>query len=163
MKNKKNMKAENYSSELLDSMLEKITPEEQQNIDRKMMLAAKIYDAMKAKGWNQTIFAREMGKQPSEISKWLSGTHSFTSDTLWAIGDKLGVDLLPVKAAQKIVEVKYLPIIITAPAASYEAEEAQSVFSDSSIPGYSAESFSRRYSTQMKIASTKFSYAHADC
>jgi transcriptional regulator with XRE-family HTH domain len=54
-----------------------------------MLLAARIDDARKAKGWSQHEFAEQMGKNPSEISKWLSGTHNFTSDTLWDIEEKL--------------------------------------------------------------------------
>lgn len=107
-----NMKAENYNSELLDSMLNSITPEEQKSIDRKMMLASKIYNAMKAKGWNQKTFAVAMGKSQPEISKWVSGTHNFTADILWAIGDKLDCDLLPVKEVHKVVEVKYVTIMV---------------------------------------------------
>lgn len=164
MKNKKNMKAENYNSELLDSMLDAISPEEQLSIDRKMMLAAKIYDAMKAKGWTQTIFAREMGKHPSEISKWLSGTHTFTSDTLWAIGDKLGVDLLPVKAVQKIVDVKFVPIVISAPPAEYESEKLHGIFSDLLFTDYISESVWNKYSTQINLNSKNYSLIqHADC
>ena len=110
--NDPNMKAENYNSELLDSMLDSITPEEQKSIDRKMMLASKIYNAMKAKGWNQKTFAEAMGKKQPEISKWLSGTHNFTADVLWSIGDVLGCDLLPVKEANKVLEIKYVTIMV---------------------------------------------------
>lgn len=158
------MKAENYNSELLDSMLDAISPEEQLTIDRKMMLAAKIYDAMKAKGWKQTRFANEMGKQPSEISKWLSGTHTFTSDTLWAIGDKLGVDLLPVKEVPKIVDVKFVPLVVMAPPAEYESEQLHNIFSDSTIPAYIRESGGNKNSTLINLSSTKYSFTqYADC
>jgi glycine cleavage system H lipoate-binding protein len=90
------MKADHHNTELLDSILTSITPEEQAHTDLKMLLAAKIHHAMKAKGWDQQVFAIESGKNTSEISKWLSGTHTFTSDLLWMIGDMLEVDLLRV-------------------------------------------------------------------
>lgn len=127
-KNKQDTKAKVHNSDLLSEMLNAITPGEQKNIDRKMMLAARIYDAMKAKGWNQKMLAEKMGKQPSEVSKWLSGTHTFTSDTLWAIGDMLGIDLLPVENLikdKKIEEVRYVPIYIrneTIPNSSVKTE-----------------------------------------
>lgn len=111
---KKINQAENYSSSLLKELINDISPEQQKNIDRKMMLAAKIYDAMKAKGWNQKQFAEAMGKKQSEICRWLSGTHTFNSDTLWAIGDTLNIDLLPVQEKQKVVEIKYVPVVIAA-------------------------------------------------
>lgn len=155
MKNKKNIEAENYSSDLLDTMLDAITPEMQKNINRKMMLAAKIYDAMKAKGWNQTRLSREMGKRPSEISKWLSGTHSFTSDTLWAIGDMLGIELLPVQEAQEVVEVKYVPIAIKAGVEEKRSAKAYSDFDNSLFLHSEAASFVNEYSAKINIRPTK--------
>lgn len=124
MKNNNNKRKEaQQNSELLNSLLRSITPEQQRNTDRKMLLAAKIYDAMKAKGWNQKTLAEKMGKQPSEISKWLSGTHSFTSDTLWSIGDILRVDLLPV--SDQVTGKGEAPINLLH---SLDEEEVESVF-----------------------------------
>lgn len=80
----------------LTGLLSKITPNLQEQTDYKMNLAAKIYQAMKAKGWNQTIFAEEMGKKASVISRWLSGTHNFEADTLFGIQKKLHTRLLDV-------------------------------------------------------------------
>jgi hypothetical protein len=74
MKSNKNSKAENYNSELLDEMLQQITPEEQFQIDQKMLRAATIYDEMKANGWDEITLAQKMGVHPSEIAKLLSGT-----------------------------------------------------------------------------------------
>lgn len=89
--------AESHTSKVLEDLLNEITPAEQRRTENKMLLAARIDDARKAKGWNQQQFAEAMGKQPSVISKWLSGTHTFTDDTLWDISEKLGVDLILVK------------------------------------------------------------------
>jgi transcriptional regulator with XRE-family HTH domain len=80
----------------LADLLNKLTPELQEQTDYKMNLAAKIYQAMKARGWNQTIFAEEMGKKASVISRWLSGTHNFEADTLFEIQKKLHIRLLDV-------------------------------------------------------------------
>ena len=79
---------------LLYELLESITPEEQTKTDKKMILATKIANAIKAKGLKKSEFAKILGKQPSEISKWLSGTHNFTIDTLMDIERVLSVQLL---------------------------------------------------------------------
>jgi len=79
---------------LLNELLESITPEEQEKTDKKMILATKIANAIKAKGLKKSEFAEILGKQPSEISKWLSGTHNFTIDTLMDIERELSVQLL---------------------------------------------------------------------
>ncbi|MCF8381845.1 MAG: helix-turn-helix domain-containing protein [Bacteroidales bacterium] len=59
-----------------------------------MLLAARIDLAMKDRGMKKGQLAKALGKNPSEISKWLSGTHNFTTDTLWEIGDVLGVSFI---------------------------------------------------------------------
>ncbi len=44
-----------------------------------------------------------MGKKSSEISRWLSGTHNFTTETLWEIERVLNIQLLtssPMKEKQ---------------------------------------------------------------
>lgn len=83
--------------DLLSELLGNITPSEQAKTDKKMILAAKIANAIKAKGLKKSEFAEQMGKVPSEISKWLSGTHNFTSDTLIDIERTLGIQLIDVK------------------------------------------------------------------
>lgn len=112
-------RAEGHTSKVLGALLKEISPKEQERTDNKMLLAAKIDEARKAKGWSQTKFAEEMGKQPSEISKWLSGTHNFTVDTLWDIEDKLEIpgELVSIKErTAKIVKVVEYRIVVSSPA-----------------------------------------------
>lgn len=85
---------------LLDELLQEITPREQARTRNRMMLAARLADALTAKGWTQRQLAEKLGKNSSEISKWLSGTHNFTTDTLSDLEDVLGVKLLYVKEEQ---------------------------------------------------------------
>jgi transcriptional regulator with XRE-family HTH domain len=59
-----------------------------------MMLAAKIADAMAARKISKKQFAELVGQSPSVITKWLSGGHNFTVDTLTDIQRVLGVRLL---------------------------------------------------------------------
>lgn len=82
---------------LMNKLLDSITPEEQEKTDKKMILAAKIAKAIKSKGLKKSEFAEILDKQPSEISKWLSGTHNFTIDTLMDIERVLSVQLLDTK------------------------------------------------------------------
>jgi transcriptional regulator with XRE-family HTH domain len=84
------------NSEILNRLLGQITDDSQGLTDYRMGLALKIYEGMKAKGWNQTEFANEMGKQDSIISRWLSGTHNFESDTLFSIQKKLGICIIDI-------------------------------------------------------------------
>ena len=87
-------KATNYQSDILDDLLNEIDPQEMRKTEKRMSLAAKIADGIKAKGWSKSEFAGKMNKQPSVITKWLSGTHSFNSDTLFDIEEVLEIELL---------------------------------------------------------------------
>ncbi|MCF6407843.1 helix-turn-helix domain-containing protein [Chitinophaga filiformis] len=85
----------NYTSKLVDNLLSHISPAEQDQTDHKMKMAAKIHAGLKAKGWKSLDLARELHlKSPSLVSKWLSGTHNFTMDTLVDIQRVLGIRLL---------------------------------------------------------------------
>jgi transcriptional regulator with XRE-family HTH domain len=89
---------ENYSSKLIDDLLNHVTPEEQERINYKMLLAAKIHAALKAKGWKSLDLANALGlKSPSLVSKWLSGTHNFTIDTLLDIQRVLDIQFFNFK------------------------------------------------------------------
>ncbi|WP_439504863.1 helix-turn-helix domain-containing protein [Sediminibacterium sp.] len=75
-------KARKYKSPLIDELLKQVTPLEMEQAKLKMQLAAKIEDLIKSKSWSKSEFAEKIGKHPSEITKWLSGTQNFTIDTL---------------------------------------------------------------------------------
>jgi len=87
-------KAEEYTSPIIDEILSSISPTDLYRTEQRMLLAAKIADAIKIKGWKNIDLANKMKKNPSEISKWLSGTHNFTIDTLSDIEMILGIQLL---------------------------------------------------------------------
>lgn len=61
------------------------------------LLTSKIERALKDQGINKQQFASIMGVTPSLISKWLSGKHNFTIETLFTIEDKLGLKLIDIE------------------------------------------------------------------
>jgi transcriptional regulator with XRE-family HTH domain len=104
-------KAEMYNSPEIDEILNDISAAELNRTRNRMQLAAKIDDGIKAKGWKKTDFAREMKKSPPEISKWLSGTHNFTSDTLFDIGEVLGIKLINIDEPAEF-SYKFQPVMM---------------------------------------------------
>ena len=62
--------------------------------ERKMLLAIKIADAIENKGYSKSEFAKKINKNNSEISKWISGTHNFTFDTLIMLEIELNIKLI---------------------------------------------------------------------
>ncbi len=79
--------------DFLDDILEEISPVEMKKTEQRMLNAESIRKAMDAKGWNNTRLLEALNmKSPSIITKWLSGTHNFTQDTLVEIGVVLDVN-----------------------------------------------------------------------
>lgn len=99
-------KARKHSSPKLLKLLEEITPIEMEQTKVKMQLAARIEDLMIDKGWSKSQFAQKVGKHPSEITKWISGTHNFTIEVLTEIASCLGVKL-PELLGQKRVFIVF--------------------------------------------------------
>ncbi len=87
-------KAESHNSLILKQLADSTPTKMVEKINRQMALAVRIEDAIKAKNWSKKEFAQRIGKKPSEISRWLSGCHNFTTDTLWQIEDVLNIRLL---------------------------------------------------------------------
>jgi transcriptional regulator with XRE-family HTH domain len=86
-------KARKYNSSILQELLDEVSPLEMEQTKTKMKLAARIEDYMRAKGWNKSQFAEKVGKNPSEITKWLSGTQNFTVDVLTEIASTFDIEL----------------------------------------------------------------------
>lgn len=61
------------------------------------LLANKIEFAMRQKQYNRQQFANVMGVQPSIVTRWLSGNHNFTVETLFDIEEELGVQLVAIQ------------------------------------------------------------------
>lgn len=99
-------KAETYKSPFIDALLKDISSEESEKIEKRMLLATKIDEAIKAKGWKQKDLAKALKKSPSEISKWLSGTHNFTSDSLFDLERVLDISIIGMENMQeKVVRI----------------------------------------------------------
>lgn len=96
-------KAEKHSSQFLKQLMAERNRAQTTRVRNRMRLAAKISDAMKAKGWKKIDLANAMSKKPSVITKWLSGTHNFTSDTLTDIEIILSMKLLSLKLDEIVI------------------------------------------------------------
>lgn len=70
--------------------------------DRRKNIARQIRQAMNEAGINNVQLAERMGKTPSHVTKWLSGKHNFTSDTLAELSIVLGANITG-------VEKEYIP------------------------------------------------------
>jgi transcriptional regulator with XRE-family HTH domain len=71
------------------------TPEETKIFVKKYGdIVVRVYQILKEKGITQKELAMQMGKTPSEISKWLSGEHNFTLRSLAKLEAELGKEII---------------------------------------------------------------------
>ncbi len=86
--------ARTYDSPILEAFVALENPELTATLATKMQLAAKIYAAMQAQNKSKGAFAEQLNVSPSLVTKWLSGQHNFTVDTLVKIERLLQIELL---------------------------------------------------------------------
>jgi len=61
---------------------------------KRLIIAAKIADAIDQKDLKKSELADRLDKYSSEVTRWTSGDHNFTMDTLSDLEEILGVQLL---------------------------------------------------------------------
>ena len=104
-----------YKSKILDDFFTVKDTKAYKRTEKNMLLALRILKAMQTKEWNRVKFAEEMDVQPSVVTKWLSGTHNFTSDTLYDIEEKLNICIINVVEPQQIETIVTYQIQVTQP------------------------------------------------
>ena len=70
---------------------------------RQKIAAEQIEEAMKARGLGRKQFADLMHRNPSEVTKWLSGKHNFTIALLQEISNVLGAQITGVENIDALI------------------------------------------------------------
>ena len=92
-----------YSDPLFDEEFSKISAESRRMSTHSFSIASHISEILERKGWSKTDLAIAMGKTNAEISKWMSGQHNFTIETIAKLEAALGEDIISVKKYRKPV------------------------------------------------------------
>ena len=103
------------ANNLFEKYLERVDPEIRNEVSLNIDIANRIYDLIKKKGMTQREFAALMGKRESEVSRWLSGTHGFTTNTLAKISAVLGEPVVKVPEASEQSMVSYSAFLYVCP------------------------------------------------
>jgi plasmid maintenance system antidote protein VapI len=82
------------------------SPEIAKLVEKNLAIADKIQELLKDRGLKPADLARMLEKKPSEISKWLTGTHTFTTKTITKIETVLGEDIIHIEAQKEYVYLK---------------------------------------------------------
>ena len=82
------------TNELFRECLSEVSDNVKAEVDLSFAIADRIDAALKEKGMTQKEFARAMGKDEAEVSRWLRGTHNFTIRTLAKISSVLETPII---------------------------------------------------------------------
>jgi transcriptional regulator with XRE-family HTH domain len=111
--NKKQTPAKKHSSALISGLLNETTTAEKLQVSTKMQVAARLHDLITAAGLSKGAFAEKANKNPSEITKWLSGTHNFTIDILCEIALALNVPVAELFAFEQTQVINKVQIVVS--------------------------------------------------
>ena len=84
-------------------------PEIERLVAKNLAIANKIYEMLAKRDLKPADLARMLNKKPSEISKWLTGTHTFTTKTITKIENVLGEDIIHIEPLRV-----YFKVMLTA-------------------------------------------------
>jgi transcriptional regulator with XRE-family HTH domain len=101
----KNINEELFFKQALNSIPEEV----KQSVSLSMAIASQINSILKRKNITQRDLANLLGKKESEISKWLSGNHNFTTNTIGKIQSVLGEEIISVPIYAK-KQIKFIPV-----------------------------------------------------
>lgn len=100
---------ENPRNNIISDWLEKNNnPEIDKLVEKNLAIANKIHEMLKERGLKPADLARLLNKKPSEISKWLTGTHTFTTKTITKIETVLSEDIIHIEPQKEYVYLKVL-------------------------------------------------------
>lgn len=94
---------------LFEQCVAEVAPEVMAEVNLNMDIANRIADILKAKKITQRELAARLGKRESEISRWLTGSHGFTTTTLAKLSAVLGEPIVEVSKRAKTNYV-FVPI-----------------------------------------------------
>ena len=83
-------------NELFRQCLAAVSADQKAGFELSYGIAERISEILKMKGLTQKEFAGQLNKRESEVSKWLTGRHNFTMQTIAKIETALGCKLIDV-------------------------------------------------------------------
>ena len=86
-----------YIDPLFKELLDQVPKEKRRKSALSYGLARRIHEVLQRKNLSQADLARKTGKSEALVSRWLSGTHNFTIQTIAEIETALGEELLSIR------------------------------------------------------------------
>ncbi len=81
---------------VFEELTKKVPVELKKEVDLEFAVSDRINELMEQRGLSKVQLARELGKRPCEITRWLSGQHNFTLKTLAQLSTYFNEDIIHV-------------------------------------------------------------------
>lgn len=94
----------------------KIKPEQRIYVKKNLEISEQVSHLLKQKGWTQKEFAEKLEKEPSEVSRWLTGLHNLTLQSLAKMEAVLSEEIIitPQEACKKYHSIEYVVLKVHA-------------------------------------------------
>jgi transcriptional regulator with XRE-family HTH domain len=76
-------------------------------VEKNLAIANKIHEILKDRGLKPADLARLLDKKTSEISKWLTGTYTFTTKTITKIETVLGEKIIHIEVKKEFEIINF--------------------------------------------------------
>jgi len=103
-------------TKVLQRIRERIKPENRVYVEKNLSISQQVYEILQKKGLTQKEFAHMLGKQESEVSKWLSGLHNLTLQSIAKMEAVLDEEIIttPLEACNKYRKIEYITLRVYA-------------------------------------------------
>jgi transcriptional regulator with XRE-family HTH domain len=83
-------------SEIFRKLLSQVTPENRRFVEKNLAISYQVHDIFETHPTikTQKALAKALGKEPSEISRWLSGLHNIGLENIIKMEEALGRDII---------------------------------------------------------------------
>lgn len=94
----------------------RILPENRLFVKKNLAVSEQVNYILEQRGWSQKILAGKMGKETSEVSKWLSGLHNLTLQSISKMESVFNEEILitPLEARNKFNKTEYIVLKVFA-------------------------------------------------
>lgn len=101
---------------VISRLRERVKPENKIFVEKNLQISRQISHLLFQKGWSQKAFAQKLDKKDSEVSKWLTGLHNLTLQSISKMEAVLGAEILitPLEACEKYRNIQYITLKVHA-------------------------------------------------
>jgi len=101
---------------VVQRLRERVKPENRIFVRKNLDISNQVYVLLEQKGWSQKDFAQKLGKNESEVSKWLTGLHNITLQSIAKMEAVLEADIIitPLEACEKYKTIEYITLTVSA-------------------------------------------------